>query len=89
VITAQAAAKGFDDVIRLVQQQLPGTRQQLGFKGFCLHTDAETGKAITISLWGTRAQMEAVAGGGVRDQSARARWLTPPQLETYEVTMRA
>jgi heme-degrading monooxygenase HmoA len=89
VITAQAGAKGFDDIIRLAQQQLPGARQQPGFKGFYLLTDAETGKVMTISLWGTREQMDTVAGGGVRDQAAPATWLTPPQLETYEVTMQA
>jgi heme-degrading monooxygenase HmoA len=88
VITAQAEAKGFDDIIRLAQQQLPGARHQPGFKGAYLLTDAETGKVITISLWDTREQMEAVAGGGVRGQDA-ATWLTPPQLETYEVAMQA
>ena len=34
VVTTQAGAKGFDDLIRLAQQQLPGARQQPGFKGF-------------------------------------------------------
>jgi uncharacterized protein len=85
VITAQAGAKGFDDIIRLAQQQLPGARQQPGFKGFYLLTDAETGKVMTISLWGTREQLPS----GIRDQAAPAAGLTPPQLETYEVTMQA
>jgi len=89
VITAQAGAKGFDDIIRLARQQLPGARQQPGFTGFYLLTDAGTGKIMTISLWDTREQMEAVAGGGVRDQGAHAAGLTPPRLETYEVTMQA
>jgi uncharacterized protein len=85
VITAQAEAKGFDDFIRGVQQQLPGARQQPGFKGFYLLTDAETGKIMTISLWDTREQMPS----GVQDQAVPATWLTPPQLETYEVTAQA
>ena len=89
VITARAGAKGFDDIIRLARQQLPGAREQPGFKGFYLLTDAETGKVITISLWGTREQMDTVAGGGVRDQVDPATWLMPPHLETYEVTMQA
>lgn len=87
VITAQTGAKNFDDLIRVLKQQLPGARQQPGFRGFYLLTDAETGKVVTISLWGTREQMEAVAGGGVRDPATPGTWLTPPQLETYEVTM--
>ena len=32
VITAQAGAEGFDGTIRLAEQQLPGARQQPGFK---------------------------------------------------------
>jgi heme-degrading monooxygenase HmoA len=89
VVTAQAGAKGFDDIIRLAQQRLPGARQQPGFKGFYLLTNAETGKVMTISLWGIREQMEAVAGGGVQAQDAPAMGLTPPQLQTYEVAMQA
>jgi len=83
VVTTQAGAKGFDDLIRLAQEQLPAAHQQPGFKGFYLLADAETGKVMTISLWGTREQMPS----GIRDQAAPAAGLTPPQLETYEVTM--
>jgi hypothetical protein len=55
-----------------------------------LLTDAETGKLITISLWETREQMEAVSPGtaaGIHDQAAAAMGLTAPGLEIYEVTM--
>jgi uncharacterized protein len=85
VVTTQTGAKGFDDLIRLARQQLPGARQQPGFMGFYLLTDAETRKVMTISLWDTREQMPS----GVRDQAAPAAGLTPPQLEIYEVTMLA
>jgi heme-degrading monooxygenase HmoA len=89
VISAQAGAEGFDDLISLVRQQLPGAREQAGLRGFYLLTDAGTGKAVTISLWGTREEMEAVSGGGVRDETAPGTWVTPPQLETYEVRVQA
>ena len=91
VVTAQAGAKGFDDIIRFAQQQLPSFRQQSGFKGFYLLTDAGTGKVITISLWDTREQMEAVAARGARmtSQTAPAVGLTPRPPETYQVTMQA
>ena len=56
VITAQAGAEGFDGTIRLAGQQLPGARQQPGFKGYYLLTDAETGKLVIISLWETRSR---------------------------------
>ncbi len=85
VITAQAGPQGFDSFIGLAREQLPGASQQPGFKGFYLLTNAETGKVITISLWETREQMPA----GIRDQALPATGLTPPQLETYEVTVHA
>jgi uncharacterized protein len=91
VVTAQAGAQGFDDFIRFAQQQLPSFRQQPGFKGFYLLTDAETGKIMTISLWDTREQMAAVEAPGARmtSQAAPATGLTPVQRETYQVTMQA
>jgi heme-degrading monooxygenase HmoA len=90
VITAQAGTQGFDSFIRVAREQLPGARQQPGFKGYYLLTDAESGKIITISLWETREQMEAVGAGrptGIQDQAIPATGLTQPHLETYEVTM--
>ena len=91
VITAQARAEGFDGTIRLFEQQLPGARQQPGFRGFYLLTDAETGKLVIISLWETREQMDAVTAGagasGIRDQGIPATELTALHLETYEVAM--
>jgi heme-degrading monooxygenase HmoA len=91
VITAQAGAEGFDGAIRLAEQQLPGARQQPGFSGFYLLTDAETGKLVAISLWETRKQMEAVEArtASIRDQGFPATGLTAVHLETYEVRMHA
>jgi|HubBroStandDraft_3_1064219.scaffolds.fasta_scaffold24101_2 ketosteroid isomerase-like protein/heme-degrading monooxygenase HmoA len=91
VITAQAGATGIDDLIRFAQEQLPSARQQPGFKGFYLLTDAETGKVITISLWDSREQMAAVEAQGARmtAQAAPAMGVTPLQRETYEVSMQA
>ena len=84
---------GSGNAIHLAREQLPGARQQPGFKGFYLLTDTETGTIITISPWETRDQMEAVAAGagpsGIRDQHDPATGLTALRLETYEVTMHA
>jgi heme-degrading monooxygenase HmoA len=90
VITAQAGAEGFDGVVRLAREQVPGAREQPGFRGFYLLTDAETGKMMTISLWETRAEMEAVAAGAANDSGihhAPATGIASPRLETYEVRM--
>ncbi len=90
VITAQAGAEGFDSLIRVAREQVPGARHQPGFKGFYLLTDTETGKMITISLWETRGQMEAVAERAATSSGIHAvpaTGITSPHLETYEVTM--
>lgn len=91
VITAQAGPQGFDSFIGLAREQLPGATRQPGFKGFYLLTNAETGEVITISLWETQEDMQAVEAQAAktRDQEATGLGLTPPQLETYEVTMHA
>jgi heme-degrading monooxygenase HmoA len=81
VITTQAGPQGLDSLIDLAREQLPDASQQPGLKGFFLLTNAETGKALTISLWETREQMPA----GIRDQALPATGMTSPHLETYEV----
>jgi heme-degrading monooxygenase HmoA len=92
VITAQAGAEGFDEIIGLAEQQLPAARQRPGFQGFYLLADDETGKLINISLWETREDMEEVARGtpaGIHDRGIEATGLKSLRLETYEVKMRA
>jgi heme-degrading monooxygenase HmoA len=92
VITAQAGAEGFDNLVRLAEQQLPGARQRPGFQGFYLLADDETGKLINISFWETREQMQEVARGtaaGIHEQGIEGTGLTSPRLETYEVKVQA
>jgi heme-degrading monooxygenase HmoA len=92
VITAQAGAEGFDNIIGLAEQQLPAARQRPGFQGFYLLADDKTGKLINISFWETREHMDEVARGtaaGIHDEGIEATGLTSPRLETYEVKVRA
>lgn len=84
VITTQAGPQELDSFMGQVREELPGASRRPGFRGFYLLTNAETGKAVTISLWETREQMPA----GVRDQGLR-HGLTPPELEIYGVTAHA
>jgi heme-degrading monooxygenase HmoA len=84
VITAQAGAEGFDEVVRLVQHEISGAQQRPGFGGFYLLTDDETGKLINISLWETREEMEAVARGtaaGIHDEAVPETGVTSLRLE--------
>ena len=83
VITAQTEPQDFGSVVDLFSEQLPSARQQPGFGGFYVLTNAETSKVMIISLWETREQMPA----GIRDQPLPVTWLTPPHLETYEIPL--
>jgi heme-degrading monooxygenase HmoA len=92
VITAQAGEDGFDDVIRLANQNLPGARQRPGFAGYFLLTDDSTGKVIIISLWQTREDMIAVARGtaaGIHHDDVSETGLSSLRLETYDVAVQA
>lgn len=92
VITAQAGEDGFDDLIRLANQELPEARQRPGFSGYFLLTDDSTGNVVIISLWQTREDMKAVARGtaaGIHDDAVPETGLGSLRLETYEVAVQA
>jgi len=58
-----------DEVLRIVQDALPITKQQRGFKGGLALADYSTGKLIGITLWETEADLLAnEANGYYRDQ---------------------
>ena len=77
-----------DAGIQLLQQELvPKLKAQKGFRGFLGLTNTE-GKAVTISLWETEADMEATESTGwYQAQVAKAAPLLKdePELEHYEV----
>jgi heme-degrading monooxygenase HmoA len=75
--------------MRVAQEQLPAARQQPGFKGFYLLTDAQAGKAMVISLWETREDLAAVEAQAarVRSQAAPVIGMTVTDEQIYEVAM--
>lgn len=91
VIATEVAPGQLDHAITLARDQLPTAVQQPGFRGFYLLTDAETGKVMTISLWETREQLDAVEARAAEIRRAEAPALGTPSLsvETYEVTLTA
>ena len=91
VITAQAAPGQLDGAIALARDQLPAAAQRRGFRGFYLLTDAETGRVMTISLWDTQEQLDAVEAEVAEIRREEAPSLGAPSLsvETYEVTLTA
>jgi heme-degrading monooxygenase HmoA len=75
-----------DDVLRIVRDGLPITKQQRGFKSGLALADYSTGKLIAITLWETEADMLAnEANGYYREQVGKIRsFLTDqPLREAY------
>ena len=71
----------------LEEELIPKLKGQKGFRGFLALTNAE-GKAVTISLWETEADMTATESTGwYQAQVAKAAPLLTgePELEHYEV----
>jgi heme-degrading monooxygenase HmoA len=65
VVTFQIKPGRQDEVVRLFKEfVIPGAEKQKGFKSGLLLTDPKTGKATSIALWETEADIEASEAGG-------------------------
>jgi heme-degrading monooxygenase HmoA len=91
VVTCQARPGKLDEGIGIYRDSVvPVARQQKGFKGILLLTDPGAGKAISITLWETEADMKAGESSGYfQEQIAKfgALLAAPPVRETYEVSV--
>ncbi|MFL5804179.1 MAG: antibiotic biosynthesis monooxygenase family protein [Roseiflexaceae bacterium] len=75
-----------DDVLRILQDAFPITKQQRGFKSGLALADYSSGKLIAITLWESEADMLAnEANGYYREQVGKIRsFLTDqPLREAY------
>jgi heme-degrading monooxygenase HmoA len=90
--TAQVQPGKMDELVRiLLDSVLPAARQQHGYKGGLVLTNADTGKAEIIALWETEADMAAgEASGYYREQVAKVTHTLagPPGREVYTVSNR-
>jgi heme-degrading monooxygenase HmoA len=87
VICTQTTPEGLDGVIRFAQEQLPAVQAQLGFKGFYLLTDRDTGDLVTISLWDTQEDVRHVEARAaqVRSAAAESTGVAQPPARIYQV----
>lgn len=80
-----------DDAVRQVESEvLPLLKQQAGFKGFTLHVNRSTGRAVGTSYWESQEAMEASeeAVRGPREEAARRGGASGgPAVEHYEVAI--
>ena len=80
-----------DEFIKVyTESTVPVAMKQEGFKGALLLTDRNTGKALSMLLWETEADMRA---GEVSSEERRRRvgetLIEPPVAERYEVSVQA
>ncbi len=91
VVTVQIQSEMMDEAITIFREDIdPVAKQQKGCTGGYLLTDQATGKALSISLWETEADMLAGEKSEyLQEQVAKvAHFLTArPITEHYEVSV--
>ncbi len=91
IVTVQIQPGRIDEVINVFRDSIkPASKQQKGNKGGYFLTNRETGKAISIALWESEADMAAGESSGyLREQIAKvaSAFAAPPTTEHYEVSV--
>ena len=90
-VTVQVQPGKTQEAIDLYQNSvIPAAKQEKGFGGAYLMTDASSGKALSITVWETQADMEAgEAGGYYQEQIAKfgSLFAGPPVVDHYELSV--
>jgi heme-degrading monooxygenase HmoA len=93
VITVQTQPGKIDEAATLYRDSvIPAAKQQKGFSGAMLLTDAVTGKGISITLWETEADQKASeASGYVAQQLGKLAVVLagPPARESFLVSAKS
>lgn len=91
VVTVQIQPDKTDEAISIYRDSVvPAGKQQKGFKGALLLADPNTGKAISVTLWETEADMKAgETSGYYQEQIAKFAgvFARPPVREHYDVSV--
>jgi len=91
VVTVQIQPGRMDEAINIFRDSIkPASKQQKGYKGGYFLTDHKTGKAISIALWETEADMTTGESSDyLRQQIAKvaSTFASPPITEHYEVSV--
>lgn len=91
VTTIQFQPGKVDEASRIVQSSIvPVMKEQKGFKGGLLFTQQDTGKAVSINLWETEANLTAFETSPLyRELLGKIAGLLagPPVSERYKVSV--
>ena len=89
VINSQLVSGKTDDAVSVWSDKVaPTIKQAKGFKGAYLVGDRATGKGLTITLWETKEDADAM--NAILPQTLalfEGLFAAPPSLETYEVLL--
>jgi heme-degrading monooxygenase HmoA len=91
VITSQHQPGKMDEGLQIFREMLSEISQQPGFKGILGLVDRGTDKTMSISLWETEANAQAIGPGSAYFKVQMAK-LSPlfagtPMVESYEVAV--
>ncbi len=93
VVNVQFQPGKLDEANRIVNESIvPVLKEQKGFKGQLLLTQQDTGKAISINLWETEADLTAFETSPLYREvlgKLAAVLAAPPAGEAYEVSVQA
>ncbi len=92
VTRMQAKPGRVDDIVRISRESVvPRVREQKGFMGVVQLVDRETDRAISITLWETLTDLDAVEQGGVYTwaiSTVAQAFAEPYEREVWEVSIR-
>lgn len=91
IVNVQLQAAKADEGSRIVEESIvPAMKNQKGFKGQLFFTQPETGKAVSINLWETEADLIAFEGSPLYKEllgKLGGILAGPPTGEKYKVTV--
>ena len=87
VINSQLLPGKVDDSVSIWRDKVaPNIKQAQGFKGAYLFGDRQTGKGVTITLWETEDDANAM-NAGLSQTLALFDFTAQPELNQYEVLL--
>jgi heme-degrading monooxygenase HmoA len=89
VFTQRLVAGKADEAVAIWRDKVaPIAKQSKGFKGAYLVGDRATGKGLTITLWESKEDAEAMNASLAQNLALfEGMWEEGPALETYEVLL--